>query len=106
MVRMGTAEGGTYLIHPKMYDAIESSDIVVADLTGLRPNVMIELGYALNHQQTKRLLLMFEPIAAAPEVPFDTNSFRYEEIAQAADIPHKLKGHLEAILNEARLGQI
>ncbi|MDL5047510.1 hypothetical protein QQ054_15955 [Oscillatoria amoena NRMC-F 0135] len=106
LVDMGTEEGGTYFIHPKMYEAIGSSEIFIADLTGLRPNVMIELGYALNHQGTKRLLLMFNPVVGADKIPFDTNSFRYEQIGEAADIPAKLKGHLEEILNNARSGLI
>jgi hypothetical protein len=106
LVDMGTEEGGTYLIHPKMYEAIGSSDIFIADLTGLRPNVMIELGYALHHQPTKRLLLIFNPITGAATVPFDTNSFRYEQIGEAADIPTRLMGHLEEILREAKEGRI
>lgn len=106
LVDMGTEEGGTYLIHPAMYDAIGSSEIFIADLTGLRPNVMIELGFALNHQPTKRLLLLFNPFGIAPTVPFDTNSFRYEEIGEAADIPNKLRGHLQEILNGAREGRL
>lgn len=106
LVDMGTQEGGTYLIHPKMYDAIASSEIVIVDLTGLRPNVMIELGFALSHLGTKRLLLFFNSIAQAITVPFDTNSFRYESIGEAADIPAKLKGHLESILSDAKLGKI
>lgn len=103
---LGTQEGGTYLIHPKMYEAIESSEIFVADLTGLRPNVMIELGFALHHQPTHRLLLLFNPIAGAEEIPFDTSSFRYEQIGEAADIPNKLRPHLEAILRGAREGRL
>jgi hypothetical protein len=106
LVDMGTEEGGTYLIHPRMYDAIDSSEIFIADLTGLRPNVMIELGYAINHQPTKRLLLMFNPFGNAMEVPFDTSSFRYEQIGEAADIPARLKGHLEEILASAKAGTI
>jgi hypothetical protein len=93
-------------IHPRMYEAIGSSEIFVADLTGLRPNVMIELGFALHHQNSKRLLLLFSPILGAEKVPFDTNIFRYEEIAEAQDIPQKLKRHLEAILAESKNGMI
>ncbi len=106
LVDLGTEEGGTYLIHPKMYKAIGSSEIFIADLTGLRSNVMIELGYALNHQGTKRLLLMFDPFGDAQSIPFDTSSFRYEKISEAADIPGKLKGHLEEILASAKAGVI
>ena len=49
LVDMGTEQGATFPIHAKMYDAIKSSDIIVCDLTGHRPNVYVEAGYALSH---------------------------------------------------------
>ncbi len=106
LIDMGTQEGGTFPIHQKMYEAIGSSEIFIADLTGLRPNVMIELGYALHHMKTGRLLLLFNPINNAVTVPFDTTTFRYEEIGEAADIPGRLRGHLEEILAKAASGEI
>lgn len=107
LIDMGTQEGGTFPIHNSMYEAILSSEIFIADLTGLRPNVMIELGYALHHMKTGRLLLLFNPIAApADKVPFDTNTFRYEQIGEAADIPDRLRAHLREILEKAAAGEI
>lgn len=106
LVDMGSQEGGTFPIHDAMYQAILSSEIFIADLTGLRPNVMIELGYALHHLKTRRLLLLFNPMAGAEKVPFDTNTFRYETIDEAADIPGKLRGHLDEILAQAADGTI
>jgi hypothetical protein len=107
LIDMGTQEGGTFPIHEAMYQAILSSEIFIADLTGLRPNVMIELGYALHHMKTGRLLLLFNPIAPpADKVPFDTNTFRYEQINEAADIPGRLRAHLQEILEKAAAGEI
>jgi hypothetical protein len=107
LIDMGSQEGGTFPIHDSMYKAILSSEIFIADLTGLRPNVMIELGYALHHMKTGRLLLLFNPIAApADRVPFDTNTFRFEQISEAADIPARLRGHLKEILDKAAAGEI
>ena len=107
LVDMGTQEGGTFPIHSAMYEAILSSEIFIADLTGLRPNVMIELGYALHHVKTGRMLLLFYPLdPPADRVPFDTNNLRFEQIAEAADIPRKLRGHLEEILAKAAAGEI
>jgi len=93
-------------VKEERYGAIESSDIIIADLTGLRHNVMIELGYALHHRTKRRLLLLFNPISGAEKVPFDTTSFRYESINEAADIPRLLTGHLKAILQDAGEGRI
>ena len=107
LVDLANKEGGTYPIHHTMYEAIVSSDIFIADLTGLRHNVMIELGYALrDHQPGGRMLLIFNPIPGAEKVPFDTNTFRYATIGEAADIPAALCKHLKAILNEAKAGRI
>jgi hypothetical protein len=107
LIDMGTQEGGTFPIHDSMYQAILSSEIFIADLTGLRLNVMIELGYALHHMKTGRLLLFFNPIAApADKVPFDTNTFRYEQIGEAAEIPDKLRPHIQTILSQAGNGEI
>lgn len=106
LVDMGTEEGGTELIHPKMYEAIRSSDIIIGDLTGHRPNVHIEIGYALSHQPQGRLLLMFQPKDGSDKVPFDTNSFRYEEITDSAEIAIKLRPHIEAIITEVGTGEL
>ena len=47
LVDLGTQTGTTFPIHEKMYDAITSADIILVDLTGVRPNVYVEAGFAL-----------------------------------------------------------
>jgi hypothetical protein len=106
LVDLGSEEGGSKAIHEHMYREIGGSEIFIADLTGLRPNVMIELGYALHHLHTGRLILMFKRIPGAERVPFDTSTFRYKEITEAASIPTQIRGDLEAILAEAGEGRI
>jgi hypothetical protein len=98
---MGTQEGSTYPIHNEMYEAIASSDIIICDLTGQRPNVFVEAGYALKHQEKKRLIFLFEPDNENDKVPFDLTTFRYEEISESAEIPSKLQPHIEAILRSS-----
>ena len=95
---MGTEKGGTFPIHDKMYEAIASSDIILCDLTGLRPNVCVEAGYALNHHKSGRLIFLFEPANEGDQVPFDLNTFKYVSVGQAAEIPNRLKPEIEAIL--------
>jgi len=101
LIDMGTEEGGTFPIHSRMYEAIASSDIIVCDLTGHRPNVYVEAGYALKHHESDRLIFVFEPKDAEDKVPFDLTTFKYVGIRQAAEIQDKLVPELVAILRTA-----
>jgi hypothetical protein len=101
LIDMGTQGGGTFPIHSRMYEAIASSDIVICDLTGQRPNVFVEAGFALNHHEKNRLIFLFEPSDAEDEVPFDLDTFKYLPITQAAEIPDKLLPEIQAILRSA-----
>ena len=101
LVDMGTQEGGTFPIHNKMYEAIAGSEIIICDLTGHRPNVYVEAGYALKHHEQNRLIYLFEPQYTDDKVPFDLNTFKYVPISQAAEIPGKLKPEIIAILKDA-----
>ena len=90
-----------------MYEAIANDDIILIDLSGVRPNVSIEAGYALDKHRSNRLVFMFEPTTetdnnpAFSKPPFDLTTFRYEALTQAAEIPDKLKPHLRTIWQEA-----
>jgi len=84
-----------------MYDAIEAAEIIICDLTGHRPNVFVEDGYALKHHEKNRLIFLFEPLDVVDKVPFDLNTFKYIQVAQAAEIPGKLKPEIRAVLQEA-----
>lgn len=101
LIDMGTTEGGTYPIHQKMYEAIAASEIIICDLTGHRPNVYVEAGYALKHHEQNRLIYLFEPQDADDSVPFDLNTFKYVQVSQAAEIPGRLKPEIKAILEDA-----
>ncbi len=102
LIDMGTEEGGTFSIHTEMYKAIASSDIIICDLTGHRPNVYVEAGFALKHHEKNRLIFLFEPANAEDKVPFDLNTFKYVPITQVAEIPNKLQAEIEAILKNSR----
>lgn len=101
LIDMGTEEGGTFPIHDRMYEAIASSDLIICDLTGHRPNVYVEAGYALKHHESNRLIFLFEPNGADDRVPFDLNTFKYVPITQAAEIPNRLTPELESILRSS-----
>ena len=42
----GTRTGGSFPIRKEMYDALANDDIVLIDLSGVRPNPCIEAGFA------------------------------------------------------------
>jgi hypothetical protein len=101
LIDMGTQEGGTFLIHNKMYEAIAGSGIIICDLTGHRPNVYVEAGYALKQHEQNRLIFLFEPQDSDDKVPFDLSPFKYVSISQAAEIPGKLKPAIITIIENA-----
>jgi hypothetical protein len=108
----GTSTGGTFPIHKEMYDAIANDEIILVDLSGVRPNVCIEAGYALDYHKKGRLLFIFQPTAETPNnpkydrPPFYLTTFRYEPLTDAADIPDKIKPHLRTIWHEAIAGRL
>lgn len=104
LVDMGTQTGSSFPIHAKMYDAIASADIILIDLTGVRPNVCVEAGYALRNHEKNRLIFIFQPNDTHKAVPFDLNTFRYELFKDTGAIPEKIKPHISAILRGAAVG--
>ena len=100
LIDLGTEEGATYPIHKRMYEAIASSDIIVCDLTGQRPNVFVEAGFALSQLEEGRLVFLFEPLNETENVPFDLSTFKYVSVTQAAEIRAKLRTELLGILTE------
>ena len=98
---LGTEEGGAFPIHNRMYEAIASSDIIICDLSGHRPNVFVEAGYALKHHEKNRLIFLFEPRNRNDKMPFDLTTFKYVPISQAAEIPNTIKSEIIAILRDA-----
>jgi hypothetical protein len=104
LIDMGTQTGTTFPIHAKMYEAINSADIILIDLTGVRPNVCVEAGFALRNHEKNRLIFMFQPTKANKVVPFDLNTFRYEPFKDTGEIPERIKPHILTILRGAAVG--
>ncbi len=104
LVDLGTQTGTTFPIHTKMYNAIASADIILVDLTGVRPNVCVEAGFALRNHEKNRLIFIFQPTKKYKTVPFDLNTYRYESFKDTGEIPEKIKPHITAILSNAAIG--
>ena len=103
---LGTRDTGTFDIRKVMYDDIKDCDIFIADLSGSRHNVMIEVGYALKHVGTGRMAFYFQKGANCTAVPFDVNHLAYDEIVDSSEIKTKTKGRILKILEQAKNGEI
>lgn len=99
LIDLGTQEGATFDIRSVMYNEIKECDIFIADLTGCRHNVMVEVGYALSSDK-ERMLFYFAQTEQYSSPPFDLNGFRYELINDSAEIQTKVKPLIVSILNE------
>lgn len=106
LVDLGTRETGTFDIRKVMYNDISECDIFIADLSGARHNVMIEVGYALKHVETGRMVFYFQQTKKVKAVPFDVSHLSYDLIEDSDDIRTKTKCRLETILDLAKNGNI
>ena len=103
---LGTRETGAFDIRDVMYHDIRECDIFIADLSGARHNVMIEVGYALKHVKTARMLFYFQTSDKCKSVPFDVSHLNYVPIVDSAEIKTSVKVRIENILEQARNGEI
>lgn len=103
---LGTRDTGTFDIREVMYRDIRECDIFVADLTGARHNVMVEVGYALKHIDTGRMVFYFQETDTCKAVPFDVNHFSYDKIDDSAEIRTKTKVRIQTILKQVQDGEI
>ena len=103
---LGTRDTGTFDIRKVMYRDIQECDIFIADLTGARHNVMVEVGYALKHIDTGRMVFYFQETEGCKTVPFDVNHFSYDKIDDSAEIGTKTKARIQTILKQAQNGEI
>lgn len=89
-----------------MYHDIRECDIFIADLSGARHNVMVEVGYALKHVGTDRMLFYFQASDKCKAVPFDVNHLNYVPIVDSAEIKKTVKDRIKNILKQAENGEI
>jgi hypothetical protein len=105
LVDMGTRTTGTFSIREAINQELPISDIFIADLTGTRPNVMVEVGMALKNIPAGRILFYFHPTQEAPSVPFDLSGYQYFLIQDSRDIDTKVIPVLLNILDSIKNGE-
>ena len=77
-------------------EGIYSADIIIADLTGLNPNVFYELGLA--HAMNKNVIIITQNIS---ELPFDIKSYRANEYSMKFNKMPDLINKLRDLLNRS-----
>lgn len=103
---------GTFSIRAAIDSEIPESDLFVADLTGVRPNVMVEIGMALHHLPKNRVLFYMQKADEVPgmkgaveEPPFDLSGYSYDKIVDSSDIDRLVRRRIQNILNEMSGGK-
>ena len=77
-------------------EGIYRADVIIADLTGLNPNVFYELGLA--HAMNKKVIIITQDIS---ELPFDIKSYRANEYSLQFNKLPKFKEELTKLLKGA-----
>ena len=76
---------------------ISESKVVIADLSGMNPNVLYEIGFA--HGRGKKVVLISsDPLK---DLPFDIRSQRVLSYQRSKDGLESLKGKLKEVFKEA-----
>jgi len=105
LIDMGTRDKGTFSIREAINQELPISDVFIADLTGARPNVMVEVGIALKNIPEGRVLFYFHPTKEIPSVPFDLSGYQYFPIDDSRDIDDKVVPALINILENLKSGE-
>ena len=82
-------------------EGIYQADVIIADLTGLNPNVFYELGLA--HAMNKKVIIITQDLA---ELPFDIKSYRANEYSLQFNKLPKLLEELKKLLFGAIDGSV
>ena len=78
------------LVISAICDEIRSRDIFIADVTGLNPNVLFELGYAISHR--RRVWLLLNPHIERAKVDFE----RFQLLTTVGYAPYSNSGDIVA----------
>jgi nucleoside 2-deoxyribosyltransferase len=97
-IRIDDQEGASYEIPARVFEEIDNSRLVIADLTDEKPNVYCEIGYA--KARGIPFFLTFQKKAAdsvkANKVHFDLAPYRHLEYETTHELRDKLKQELNA----------
>lgn len=82
-----------------MIRGIANAELIVADVTGLNPNVLYELGLA--HAMGKRCVMLTQKIA---DLPYDLRPYRANEYSTRFNAAHEIAATVKSIGEAALTG--
>jgi hypothetical protein len=87
----------------RIRNQIMKADLIVSEMTGLRPNVLYETGYA--HALNKHVLMLTQ---SSDEIPFDLKHYPFilHEPGQLDDLKAELERRVRQFLEMGRQGEI
>jgi nucleoside 2-deoxyribosyltransferase len=83
------------VITDRILNEIRTAEFLFADLTGVRPNVYYEVGYA--HPLKRRVILLRK---SGTELHFDLSGYNCPEYVNLHDLRAKLTKRLESMTNK------
>lgn len=88
----------------EVWNNIQRAGIIIANLTGFKPNVMIELGVVLMKKE-KVILIAEKALDGQENLPFNINSLGvdYYEPAKLAELANRIKIKVEKMISPEKL---
>jgi TIR- and PNP-associating SLOG family len=96
-LQMGLGENEFAWMNKAIFDSLHHSSVALVDLTGLRPNCFMELGYALGNKQ--RVILTARDDTTFPFDAFALEAFLWREGEDKTVQLGKLRKHWERNIN-------
>lgn len=96
-LQMGVGKNEFAWMNKAIFDSLHHSSVVLVDLTGLRPNCFMELGYALGNKQ--RVIVTAHKDTAIPFDAFALEAFQWNEAEDSLKCIDRLRIHWERNIN-------
>ena len=96
-VQMGLGKNEFAWMNQAIFDTLHHSAVVFIDLTALRPNCFMELGYALGNRQ--RVIITAREDTHFPFDSFALEAFLWKESESPTDCRDRLRRHWERNIN-------
>jgi len=102
-LQMGIGKNEFAWMNQAIFDSLHHSSVVLVDLTALRPNCFMELGYALGNRQ--RVIVTARDDTRISFDAFALEAFQWRESEDPVQRLHRMRSHWERNINTPTLVQ-